>query len=98
MFETEGLSVKFLKKEPYSGSYCGMRYTIQTSEEGLVAFVYPEPWSLEHTPQENLIQKVFPFTPEGVDDILSWMESLYKEKRRFWEQADKDKMSILLHG
>ncbi len=96
MFETAGLSVKFLKKEAYAGSHNGMRYTIKTNGEGITTYVYPEPWGLDATPAEDITQKDFPFSSDGVNEALEWLSSLYEEKREFWEKADKDKMAKLL--
>ena len=97
MFETEGLSVKFLKKEPYSGSYAGMRYTMKTGGDNIIVYAYPEPWCLESTPEEDIFQKEFPFSPEGVDEAIIWLKAFHEEKRTFWVKADKEKMAKLLH-
>ena len=96
MIETAGLSVKFLKKEPYSGSYNGMRYTLKSSGDNINVYLYPEPWCLEATPEEDIQMKEFPFSSEGVDAALEWMHAIYAEKKTYWEKADKEKMAKLL--
>lgn len=96
MISTLGLSVKFLKKEPYSGSYGGMRFSVCASGETITAYIYPEPWCLDQTPEEERRQKEFAFTPEGLDEAITWMNSVYETDKKFWEKADKEKMMNLL--
>ena len=38
MIPTLGLSLKALKKEPFSGSHCGMRYYLTTSDGGVTIY------------------------------------------------------------
>nr|WP_307998633.1 GNAT family acetyltransferase [uncultured Merdimonas sp.] len=96
MVSTIGLNIKALKKEPFSGSYQGMRYYLYTKEDTLSVFLYPEPWSFERTPEEDKEQKDFPFTQEGMDDAIDWINQSYKAKRPYWEQKAKDRMKLLL--
>ena len=57
MISTIGLNIKALKKEPFSGSHHGMRYYLRTEGDTLSAFLYPEPWSFERTPEEEKEKK-----------------------------------------
>ena len=77
MIYTPGLSVNFLKKENYSGSYAGMRYYLTASEDILKVCIYPEPWCFEATPDEKKIWKEFPFSPEGLKEALGWLNDTY---------------------
>ncbi len=76
MLKPPGLSIHFLEKEPYSGSFSGKRYYLNKSEDMLMACAYPEPWCYEKTPEEHKIRKEFPFTPEGLADALRWLETV----------------------
>lgn len=98
MLETSGLSTKFLKKETFSGSHRGMRYTIKKGAESLTVHVYSEPWSFENTPSEEQLIKEFAFSDEGVKEAIQWLEELYAAHRRFWDDASKNKMSNMLTG
>ena len=64
MISILGLSVKALKKEPFSGSQGGMRYYIAASGDSLAAYVYPEPWCFEATPDGQKEKKEFPFSQD----------------------------------
>ena len=98
MLETAGLSTKFLKKESYSGSYRGMRYTLKKGDEGILVYVYSEPWSFETTPEDEQLTKEFPFSDDGVKEAVEWLNTLYKEHRKFWDDASKNKMANMLTG
>lgn len=75
MISILGLSVKALKKEPFSGSQGGMRYYIAASGDSLAAYVYPEPWCFEATPEDQKTWKEFPFTQDGISDAVAWIDS-----------------------
>lgn len=96
MIFTPGLSTKFLKRECYSGSHKGMRYTIKYDGEKLLAYVYPEPWCLEQAPEESRRIKEFPFSSDGVIEATDWLNSVYENEKTFWNKADKEKMIVFL--
>ena len=52
MIDKRLVPVNGLKKEPFSGCHHGMRYYFlcDDSKESFTAFVYPEPWCFEQTP------------------------------------------------
>lgn len=77
------LALNFYKKEPFTGSYKGMRYRIARTEgEGgasLTAVCWPEPFNYEKTPEEQKIQADFPFSEEGLVRIADWLNERYQE-------------------
>ena len=96
MISTLRLSIKALKKEQFSGSHCGMRYYLTTSDDILTAYLYPEPWCFEANPDDQKEKKEFPFTQEGLDAALAWMNERYEADRDNWERISKDQMRIFL--
>ena len=96
MISTHGLSVTALKKEPFSGSHGGMRYYLAASGESLSAYIYPEPWCFEAAPDIQKEKKEFPFSQEGLDEAVAWIDERYRTDHDHWERIDKDKMRILL--
>ena len=81
MIEAIGLSVLFLKKEPYTGSFHGIRYRLSKEEDVLKACVYPDPYCFEATSDEEKIGKDFEFSPEGLEAALAWIEQCYGSKK-----------------
>lgn len=79
--------LSFYKKTHFTGSYQGMRYYITRAKESdaedaadvLRAIVYPEPYSFDHTPEEEKVSSDFPFSEEGLDAACDWMNQYYKE-------------------
>lgn len=86
MISTLGLSLKALKKEPFSGSHCGMRYYLTLSDDRLAVYLYPEPWCFEATPEEKKEKKEFPFTQEGLEEAIAWINESFETDRERWEQ------------
>lgn len=82
MIELHGqISMAFLKKSRFTGSYQGMRYLLQkaerTKEQGsqeqedktetvLEAVIWPEPFHYEKTEEEKKHKKDFPFHEDGL--------------------------------
>ncbi|WP_346663296.1 GNAT family acetyltransferase [uncultured Merdimonas sp.] len=96
MISAIGLNVNALKKEPFSGSHQGMRYYLRAKDDVLTVFLYPEPWSFERTPDEDKIQKEFPFTQDGLAEALAWIEQSYTEQQAFWNRRREDRMHLIL--
>lgn len=94
MIQTAGLSVKYLKKQPYSGSHQGMRFRLHAPKDSdtVSVWIYPEPWCFETAPEEDKTLREFPFTPEGLEEAIRWLNASYEEKREYWKECEKNKM------
>lgn len=77
------LALNFYKKEPFTGSYRGMRYRIVKVEEEeqkfLQAACWPEPFNFASTPEEQKQYEKFPFSEEGLCRIADWLNERYEE-------------------
>ena len=78
----------YIKLEPFTGSYNGMRYRIWTvkekfSEDGseklsdakVMAAAYPEPYSFEITENDKKTIKEFEFSKEGLESAIEWLSA-----------------------
>ncbi|MCI8430854.1 MAG: hypothetical protein HFI16_11480 [Lachnospiraceae bacterium] len=72
----------FYKKEAFTGSDRGVRFWIGKTEiaeseeektEVLRAIMWPEPFALKHTPDEEKIRRDFAFSEEGLDAVYEWL-------------------------
>lgn len=83
----------YIKLEPFTGSYNGMRYRIWTvkekfSEDGseklsdakVMAAAYPEPYSFEITEDDKKTIKEFEFSKEGLESAIEW---LFAEQEKY---------------
>ncbi|MCC8162947.1 MAG: hypothetical protein LIO86_07235 [Lachnospiraceae bacterium] len=78
MVEREDLfHLPFYKKEAFTGSDRGLRFWIgkvEGNEETILrAIVWPEPFALKHTPDEQKVRKDFAFSEEGLDSAYAWI-------------------------
>lgn len=97
MIDKRLVPVNGLKKEPFSGCHHGMRYYFlcDDSKESFTAFVYPEPWCFEQTPDEEKTSASFPVSEEGMDDAIAWLFEQYESNKTKWHAADRDCMHIV---
>ena len=76
------LSLNFVKKEDYTGSYQGLRYMLHQAtvedEKKLQVYIWPEPFGFEATPEEKKQSELFAFTEEGMNQAVEWMNERYE--------------------
>ena len=83
MIDKRLVPVNGLKKEPFSGCHHGMRYYFlcDDSKESFTAFVYPEPWCFEQTPDVEKTSASFPVSEEGMDDAIGCLNNMNQIKQ-----------------
>lgn len=75
------LSLGYYKKAPsFTGSDKNKCYKIEkVSEEGaedlFMATIWPGPYSSENTPDEKKLSQTAPFTEDGLQELVDWMNS-----------------------
>lgn len=87
------ISVAFLKKSRFTGSFRGMRYLLQKKEQVtekagedeaaktrtvLEAVIWPEPMNFEMTDQEKKHGKIFSLDETGLWEAVDWLNEEYK--------------------
>ena len=80
------LSLNFVKKEDYPGSYKGMRYMLHQEvveeEKKLKIFLWPEPLCFSATDPEKIISELFDFSEEGFAKGIDWMNEQYEQIKK----------------
>ncbi len=75
----------------YTGSYEGMRYRLRKKEEEdkktLEAVIYPEPFCFEKTAEDQKEAREFPFTDEGFQQAIAWLNEQYEAQQERWTEA-----------
>lgn len=84
------LNMNFYKKEKFTGSCRGMRYLIRRDslpEENDVfsVTVWRGPYNYNTTPEEEKTTCCFPFTPEGKQQVVDWLNAQWESRRGEWE-------------
>ena len=99
MITTEDvLNMNFYKKETFTGSYKGMRYRLKketeeiestepdtppTKKDYFLCHVWPGPYNFATTPEEEKISATFPFTAEGKQAAVDWMNEQWKSRKKW---------------
>lgn len=82
MIEREIILNYYNYGERYYGSYKGLRYAIERIGDKpdfqLRVTNWPEPYGFEHTPDDKKTVQEFPFTEEGYDSAITWLNVEYK--------------------
>lgn len=88
--------------QPYFGSYRGMRYRIarspmedvfltppdQKGEAEFEVIIWPEPFCFEATEDEKKTTKTFPFTVEGKEQMIDWLNEQYESRIEEWKAVN----------
>lgn len=82
----------------YSGAEGGMRYVIVPDKkpdpadesgkkkvEYLTAYIWPGPWSIEHTAEEKIQSREFEGNQQGLDAAVAWFHERYTAESERWE-------------
>ena len=82
MIDTKLLHLNYIRKEPQTGSFCGMRYMLRKGTSGeqdcIDAFCWPEPFCFIKTPEEQKKLRQFPLTQEGLENAVNWLNEQYE--------------------
>ncbi len=91
MIENKDLHLNFIKKEPQTGSFCGMRYLLRKgkNEEGdcLETILWPEPFCFAKTPDSEKQLQCFPLTDDGLKAAVEWLNRQYEAQEGRWKVA-----------
>lgn len=82
MIDLSGMiSVGYLKKSRFTGSYQGMRYLLEKNGEVLLAIIWPEPYSFAATESEKKHSREFTFNSEGLNQAVVWLNEAHQAGR-----------------
>ena len=83
------ITLNYIKKERYTGSYKGTRYMLEKKEfkqeEGsdepkkdpvILSCAWPEPFAFDKTEESLKIYKEFPLTDDGLTDAIAWISQM----------------------
>lgn len=74
----------------YSGSYRGMRFVMTPVEDKIHTTIWPEPWCLEKTPDEEKQSEDFVLSEEGLSQAKNWLEQQYDAQFERWEAVRRN--------
>lgn len=95
MITKMGMPFGGLKKAGFSGSHKGMRFFVKSYEEDTItAFVYPEPNSFDNTPEEKKESEQFPYSTEGIDACIAWLNKKYEADKEKWDKSFRNRTNV----
>ena len=68
------LSINYLEKLPFKGSYSGKRFMFKKSDDGLKVYLWKDLYSFENTKEEDMIIKDFECTKDGIEKGIDFVE------------------------
>ena len=83
------LNMNFYKKEKFTGSYQGMRYLIQKAQgedesDIFRVTIWTGPYNFASTADDLKSSATFPFTPEGKEQVVGWLNEQWSARRTEW--------------
>ena len=71
------LSLEYIKKTAFSGSFEGVRFRLKKTEQDngvvLEACAWPEPYSFDKTSEDKKTYATFPFDEDGICQAVDWL-------------------------
>lgn len=88
------LSIPYLKKTSFTGSFQGMRFRFLLEKAGeeqhLEIAAWEEPYAYENTLDEKKIKMQTAFTEDGICEGIAWLNSLWAREPEKWKQASNN--------
>lgn len=86
------LSIPFLKKSPFTGSYQGMRYRLERlagedETEGLLVHIWEGPYSFDATSKDQCSSREFSFDESGICQSIQWLNACWSQEEERWRRA-----------
>ena len=85
------LSIPYMKKSAFTGSYQGMRYRLkkENAEEAdvLRVDIWEAPYAYDVTPEEQKENKEFPFSEEGICQAVEWLNDSWQQQEERWKKS-----------
>ncbi len=83
--------LNYIKKEEYSGSMNGMRYLLKKTkveeEDKIRVTIWPEPYGIHRTPDEEKQWIDVELSTEGVEQAADWLNEQYLVQKERWENS-----------
>lgn len=84
---SSSISLNFIKKEPMSGSYKGMRYVLRKSGDEIEVCIWPEPYNFLRTADELKQFNRFPLDADGKEAAVKWLNEQVETQKDLWDKA-----------
>ena len=87
MIDSATISIQYIKKDDFTGSYRGMRYRFAKAGDGMEVVIWPEPYNYIKTPEAKKQRKEFALSVEGKEEAVKWLNEQYEFQKPLWDSA-----------
>lgn len=87
MIDSATISIQYIKKDDFTGSYKGMRYRLSKAGDGMEVVIWPGPYNFFKTPEQKKQRKNFDLTIEGKEEAVKWLNEQYEVQKALWDSA-----------
>ena len=87
MIDSATISIQYIKKDDFTGSFKGMRYRLAKVTEGMEVVIWPGPYNFIKTSETKKQRKEFPLTIEGKEEAVKWLNEQYVMQKPLWDSA-----------
>lgn len=87
MIDAATISIQYIKKDDFTGSFKGMRYRLAKAGDGMEVVIWPGPYNFIKTPEEKKQRKEFELTKEGKEEAVRWLNDQYELQKPLWDSA-----------
>ena len=87
MIDSATISIQYIKKDDFTGSYKGMRYRLSKAGDGMEVVIWPGPYNYIKTPEDKKQRKEFPLTLEGKEEAVKLLNEQYEIQNPLWDSA-----------
>jgi len=85
------LSIPYLKKTTFTGSYQGMRFRFalikNEEEQHLEVCAWDAPYAYDFTEEEKKQRKDVEFSEAGIQEGIDWLNELWQQEPERWKKA-----------
>lgn len=67
------LSISFLNKSPFKGSYKGIRFMFEKNGDKLKVYKWEDKFCFEKIDKKDISEAEFDFTKDGIEEGLKWL-------------------------
>ena len=87
MIDSATISIQYIKKDDFTGSFKGMRYRLSKVGDGMEVVIWPGPYNFIKTPDQKKQRKEFALTIEGKEEAVKWLNEQYEQQKPLWDSA-----------
>ncbi|MBR5598189.1 MAG: GNAT family acetyltransferase [Lachnospiraceae bacterium] len=87
MIDAATISIQYIKKDDFTGSFKGMRYRLAKVGDGMEVVIWPGPYNFIKTPEAKKQRKGFALSIEGKEEAVKWLNEQYELQKTLWDSA-----------